>query len=213
MDTVIQFSPIRSGSTMVYNAIRLCLPEATVIKTHNLKNKADLYTLVKDDLVPMVVTFRHPIDSVVSSVLRYEKLLTAENLLEAADEVKANGLRELPLVVNRPNTLILRYEAFYGKPEMVLCALSDFFNLNIDNIGCLAAALSIEKAVETAAGFDDFYAYDTDTQIHGNHVSPYKGRPGYSRDVLAEDLYALLQGVLGDEINDYHRLERSIRTN
>ena len=58
--TIIQFSPIRSGSTLIYNYLLELGYKAR--KSHLYKNNNKNY---------YIITIRHPYNSIISSILRY----------------------------------------------------------------------------------------------------------------------------------------------
>ena len=60
---IIQCSPIRSGSTIVYNFLRELFPSAQVVKKHSYHPDFSSF--------PIVTTYRHPLDCIASSIQRY----------------------------------------------------------------------------------------------------------------------------------------------
>jgi len=80
---IIQFSPIRSGSTLVYNILR---EFSNVRKTHNISVKnGQLY----------VITYRHPYNCIISSLLRNEKKINSLNIKSEISEYLKNGGKDL----------------------------------------------------------------------------------------------------------------------
>ena len=56
-----QFSPIRTGSTLIYNYLKFLLKDYHIVKQHNInKNEIDIIT---------VITMRHPYNSILSTIL------------------------------------------------------------------------------------------------------------------------------------------------
>ncbi len=83
LPAIIQFSPIRTGSTLCYAAIRLAVPDRAVVKTHSLS--------WRHWLNPTIVTVRDRYDSVVSSARRYQLELTDETVARQARELLVHG--------------------------------------------------------------------------------------------------------------------------
>ena len=65
---IIQFSPPRTGSTLLWNTLRVCFPEREVKKVHRLSKFEKNYRSA-----PIVASIRNPLDSISSSIQRYGK--------------------------------------------------------------------------------------------------------------------------------------------
>jgi len=113
---IIQFSPIRSGSTLVYNLLSNTV-DLPVHKHHHL-TKADPKAFY-------IVTIRHPYNSIVSSILRYsEASITDEALEEHVTEYLNHG----GSVISKDNfpprdSELLFYENFVGNFELIYQAI------------------------------------------------------------------------------------------
>lgn len=76
--TIKQASPIRSGSSLVYNLLLGAFPGVTVKKCHHHNFSRGKGGGGRSS--PLVVTVRHPLNSLISSLLRKNLTLTAERL-------------------------------------------------------------------------------------------------------------------------------------
>ena len=70
--TIIQFGPPRSGTTLIYNILKDIFNDRFVEPRH--------YYREKDKKFPTVATYRHPLDSISSSILRYGLTPTNETI-------------------------------------------------------------------------------------------------------------------------------------
>ena len=77
---IIQFSPIRSGSTLVYNYLKDLNKQVT--KHHN-------YNFCKNN--KYVITIRHPYNSIISNILRKNKEINIKTLNNNMKEYISNG--------------------------------------------------------------------------------------------------------------------------
>ena len=68
---LVQFSPPRSGSTLVYNIMREIFPHKKIFKVHTFRAMCNE--------MPVVVTYRHPLDCIASSIIRYKKNLLKQS--------------------------------------------------------------------------------------------------------------------------------------
>ena len=113
---IIQFSPIRSGSTLVYNLLSNTV-DLPVHKHHHLTEV--------DPKAFYIVTIRHPYNSIVSSILRYsEASITDETLEEHITEYLNHG----GSVISKDNfpprdSELLFYENFVGNFELIYQAI------------------------------------------------------------------------------------------
>ena len=62
---IIQFGLIRSGSTLIYNILIEIFPENLILKTHNFPSKWQCI-----QRIPIVCTYRDPLDIICSSIKR-----------------------------------------------------------------------------------------------------------------------------------------------
>ena len=178
---IIQFGMIRSGSTLIYNILKELFPDYTIIKTHaHSRNWKEIF-LKK---IPLVCTYRDPLDIICSSIKRYEKLGTREVIDEQIKELKQNGfddfikLEKIPRFVDK-NKLNLKYENFYNNFDYIFKELEDFFNIQISSNlrSKIERKLSIEEVKEKTRKFKTFEEYDINSHWHGKHISNNNGIP------------------------------------
>ena len=119
--TIIQFGPPRSGTTLVYNILKDIFPKRSVETRHYYRDK--------DKKFDTVVTYRNPLDSIVSSILRY-KLNPSEDVIKKQIlEFEKNGIWTVLKITNNKNVLMLKYEDFLNNYENIYNKLEPFFNI------------------------------------------------------------------------------------
>ena len=191
---VIQFSPVRTGSTLVYNLLRECLPDKTVTKVHT-------YSCHFSHL-PIVATTRHPFDC-IASIIQINKEAPDEKTIRAAvANYHANGGRDLLRIKNHRKLLLLRYEEFVDDYEPIFAGLESLFGLSIgpERRNELTQKYNIESARKIAAGQGEFAKWDPVTLLHGQHISKFGGRPSYHKDYFTETHLQLLRSLCQDDL-------------
>ena len=180
---IIQFSPIRSGSTLVYNILREF--SNNVRKTHNISVKnGQLY----------VITYRHPYNCIVSSLLRNEKKINSLNIKSEISEYLKNGGKDLlENDLLKKNILLLQYEEFFNNYEVIYNKLENFLNINIDENKKieLSKKYHITNVKKMTNKFKTFKEYDKTTHLHGKHISEYDGQTDYKKILSENDIYVL----------------------
>jgi len=170
---IIQFSPPRTGSTLVFNVLREIFPGRRIDKSHNYETKFEKY--------PVVVTYRHPLDAIASSIQRYGRTPTDEEIEKQIKEFEDNSLWDILSIRHQSNVLMLKYEEFYKDYDYIFDALEKFFGLTIsaDKRREITNRYNIEAVDEQVRDYGDFQTYDKVTQLHGRHISTYKGGVNY----------------------------------
>ncbi len=186
---IIQFSPPRSGSTLVYNILREIFPNKNIDKKHSYPEN--------DQKFPVVVTYRHPLDSIASSIQRYELEVNQEILKQQVAEFEENGIWDVLKIKDDPNVLMLRYEDFVHDFRVIFNEIETFFNVQISEekkqvINEKYQIKSVENVVKKMGNFEN---YDKVTNWHGKHISGYKGRPYYFKEFFEEEQIAYLEGA------------------
>jgi len=179
---IIQFGPIRSGSTLVYNYLKELFPKYHVVKTHQIsaaecnKNK-------------VVVTVRNPLDCLASSIIRHDLNPNEIDLSKHIEEFRKHGLNDLMTIFNHPNVLLLRYEDFRKDSNIIVNELEQYFNTSFDNkqIEQVIENLRIEKVEKLVSKIKEFGTYDKKNLFHGKHVSQFKGEAGYYKKVFNKE--------------------------
>jgi hypothetical protein len=184
--SIIQFSPPRSGSTLVYNILRVIEEKSAIEKRHNL-NEGEFANFSNLRIVSSV---RDPVDSIASSLLRYEKKPTKGSVADQIKEFKQNGLLQMTKVRGWDNALVLRYEDFVKNWGFLFENLEAFFGYKIPyrKRKVCEENFNIESVYNKGLALGSFSNYSVVDQIHGKHVSQFKGQFGYGYTMLGEDL-------------------------
>ena len=188
---IIQFSPIRSGSTLVYNILR---EFSNVRKTHNISVKnGQLY----------VITYRHPYNCIISSLLRNEKKINSLNIKsEISEYLKNGGKNLLENDLLKKNILLLQYEEFFNNYEVIYNKLENFLNINIDENKKieLSKKYHITNVKKMTNKYKTFKEYDKTTHLHVKHISEYDGQTDYKKILSENDIYVLKENKSLNEI-------------
>ena len=174
---IAQFSPPRSGSTLVYNLLREIFPKKKIFKVHTLRIMC--YEL------NVVGTYRHPLDCIASSIIRYNKKPTEEEI-QRQIKIFNQPLHNLLTSKKMSNVLLLKYERFLNDFEYIFDNFEKFFEIKIteDQRKNLTDEYKIENVEKKLSG-GGFAEMDKKTQLHGNHISKYKGASGYYNDFFS----------------------------
>jgi len=192
---VAQFSPPRSGSTLVYNLLREIFPKKKIFKVHTLRNMCFELNVV--------ATYRHPLDCIASSIIRYDKQPTEEEI-QRQIKIFNQPLRNLLTAKKMDNILMLKYERFLNDFEYIFKNFEQFFNINISapQREKLIAEYKIENVEKKLSG-GGFANMDKKTQLHGNHISKYKGASGYYARFFSEDQIDFLKKTYFEVLKEF----------
>ena len=188
---LIQFSPIRSGSTLVYNILKEIFSNKMIYKRHSLR-----MTDIKKRNV--IITYRNPLDCLTSSFKRYGLEVNDNNIKDQILELKRNGLDDLLIIFDAENVLKLKYEDFYNDYDFVFDKLEIFFGINIaqEMRQKIEQKFKIDKVIEFTKKYEDFSKYDKSTHLHGNHISNSKGKPNSYVDFFNAEQLLFIQNEL-----------------
>lgn len=185
---IIQFSPIRSGSTLIYNY--LLELGYKPIKRHS-------YININETKFYYIITIRHPYNSIISSILRYEQEINVNTIKKHINEYLINGGQDI--ISNDftgNNYCVLFYENFLNNHDLILNKLEKFFNIKYKSElkNKIKSKLEINNVKEQIIknGHTKFSSYDRKTNFHGNHISKYNGKIDYKK-MLNKDELILLQ--------------------
>lgn len=186
---IIQFSPPRSGSTLVFNIVREVLPDRKIDKTHNYNPKFAKHKVV--------VTYRHPLDSIASGIQRYGRTPSDQEIENQIEEFNASGIWELLDIRDKLNVLMLRYDNFYNNFAYIFDSLEKFFRIEIpeEQRAEISEKYKIEVVQKVAQQFDSFHAFDEVTHWHGKHISEYKGTTYYYKEFFTRPQIDYLKSV------------------
>ncbi len=182
LSPVIQFGPPRTGSTLVWNAVRAICPELEVPKRH------DLSFLHRSPLcrARFIATVRDPSDIIASMLGVSELTPTPEAVDSKIEELARQGMADAIWLRNHSRALILRYEDFYGDFDRLFTPIEGFLGKRAEASARkdFERRFSIDAVRERAEKLQSFDRFDPQDQIHGRHVSRQSGRPGYHHEVL-----------------------------
>ena len=209
---VLQYSPGRSGSTMLYHVLQHL--GTNVHKTHEC-----LQTEAK-----VVITYRHPCD-VFCSFFRISQDLDGDDDLKRAMHrwwnpllhlTTTRGIRYVRKGYARLQKYLgsdmkmcfLRYERFKDDYEYLFDSLEPFLHISIprERRDQVREATSFEKNKSAAAAYSSFKEFDTATLLHGKHLG--SGAVDQWRSVCPSWMQSLVETRLRDEISLYESLAR-----
>jgi len=193
---LVQFSPPRSGSTLVYNLMREIFSNKKIFKVHTLRSMC--YEL------KVVATYRHPLDCIASSIIRYGKSPTDDEIQRQL-EIFNQPLRNLITANKMDNILLLRYEEFVNDFDYIFDHFELFFKIKIqpEKRKALISEYKIESVQKKLKG-GGFEALDKKTQLHGNHISKFKGASGYYNDFFNDEQIDFLKKSYFEVINEFN---------
>ena len=183
---IIQFSPPRSGSTLVYNYLLELGYRPTKEHKYGIYDSKNQY----------IITIRHPYNSIISSILRYDQDINDKTIEDQIKEYLMNGGEDL--ITNNfteNNHCILFYENFFKNHDLILNKLELFFNRTYDSElkNKIKCKLEIENVKSTIIknGYTTFSSYDSKTHFHGKHISEFNGTIDYNKILNKDELNVL----------------------
>ena len=190
---IIQFSPQRSGSTLVFNILKDLFPTHVVLKKHN-------YSL-DDKNFPTVITYRHPYDSIASLFLKDKIIPTEKTMEDAIIEFREGGWNDFFNQFNSKKILFLRYEDFCNNFDYMLDSLEDYFDIKISKKKRfkLKAKYEISNVKKKIEKFKDFSEYDDVSHFHGNHISKFSGSSNTYKKIFTSNQIKILDKYFGEE--------------
>ena len=195
-----QFSPIRTGSTLIYNILKELLPH-NIQKIHTyIHNKNDTY----------FCTIRHPYNSVISLILCEKKEINKKNLLRSISVYLQQGGKDIiqKNFINNENILKLKYEEFNNNIPFIIEEISKFLKIEVseEKIKELTNKYNKENVKKITNKYSDFSGYCKDTHFHGNHISKYNGDMNYIK-LLDDKLIKILEKdrMLNKIIQEYYK--------
>jgi hypothetical protein len=196
---IIQFSPIRTGSTLIFNVLVDLFPKKRIKKTHTYDAA---YARLKT-----VCTIRHPLDSIASTIKTKRELkLTPEQVFrQSVAEFEDSGIRDIIRMVGQPNTLIFKYEEFIEDLEPVFDRIEAAFGRKIpeQERARIKEKQSIDAVASRSSALGEFSNWDPVTKLHGNHISDTKGRPNVYKTFFTEEQIAELEERYGDFLDKF----------
>lgn len=185
--TIVQFSPIRTGSTLLFNILQELFPRHSIEKQHT-------YGWYFNHL-KVVASVRSPYDCIGSLLKAHNREITAENLLWATERFLKFGANEIITVADQKNVLLLRYEDFLNNYGYIYDSFEEFFELSInletrEKINHKFSLESVKKIMNTKEGFSEWCEK---SKIHGNHISPENGRVGSGKEIFSPEQVGFIE--------------------
>lgn len=195
-NTIIQFSPPRSGSTLVTNILKEILPEKKILKQHNYIEQSE------SSKIPVVVTYRHPLDCIASAIQAYKLNPTDKVIKERIISLEKCGIWDVLKIKHNPNVLMLRYEYFVDDFEIIYSELERFFQIKISqekrrDVTKRYQISEVENRIEKM-NLSSFNEYDKASLWHGNHISKYKGKPFYYQDFFTNQQIDYMKSIYSE---------------
>lgn len=174
---LIQFSPPRTGSTLLWNILRVCLPSVQVVKQHTLTAYQKCF-LNRSKIVSSV---RNPLDAVASSIQRYDRYPSRKEVEHQIAQFKQNGIWDVLWAKRNSRALVLKYEDFVNDYNFIYDKLELFLGVRIlqEHKDYIATEFSIDAVKRKSEKLKKFTNEDKDTHIHGQHISRFQGTVGY----------------------------------
>jgi len=107
-------------------------------------------------------------------------------------------MRELASICNKSNVLVLRYEDFLNNHDYIFTRFEEFFSLSIAPSlkEEFCEQFKVDKVHEKSQALGDFSQWDKNDQVHGKHVSKYKGQPGTAMRIFSREQLLRIQSEL-----------------
>ena len=185
---MVQFGPPRSGSTLVFNIMNDLFPRKKIFKVHT-------YRLLCEKL-PVVATYRHPFDSVASSLIRYGHDTPSDELVDKQIATFLElGLNDISHLLSRKDAVVLKYEEFSCDFNVIFDALEKLSGISIspDTRNMLQQKYNIENVEKSISSMKDFTEHDKKALWHGKHISKHKGATGYYKEFFTKPQIARME--------------------
>lgn len=186
----IQFGPIRSGTTLIWNILKEFFPY--IKKTHTFPSKKE-YKIIS--------TIRDPRDILKSlliislskkkeSLTQSSKKITLEMINFEIQKIKKLGLDYLLNNKHHKNILILRYELFHNNYNYIFDNLEKFLNLKISPEKRIEIQnkYNIKNLKKISKEQQHFRNWDKKTLIHGKHISA-NPEPGSWKEYIPKEYH------------------------
>lgn len=193
--TIIQFSPGRSGSTLVWNILKQLIGP-NVQKTHHITSRQIDCKIIS--------TIRDPRDILKSRLLITEKKIT-KSLIDC--EIKLmlrHGMLKLIEIKNRSNVLILKYESFWNNYDFIFDSLETFLNITITQTQRkqIDAKVNLETMKKISDKYSNFSNHDSETGVHGKHISS-NPEPNQWKSIIPAEFHKYILEKLGKYLTEF----------
>ena len=218
---IFQISPIRTGTTLIWNILRKIFSQIEVYKA----NQLDEYvrkSLDEDSNIKVVSTIRDPRDTLCSYMTIWYELWNENNIInkkrldESIDFLRSysGGFDDFIELCNINDNLVLKYELFWDDYDYIFNEFEKFFNINIDNKMRikLENECNVKAHKKIADKFDTFFPIennvDLETLIHGKHISGTNGRPTQWKNIIPEEYQEFVTDKFKDILSIFDYREK-----
>ena len=175
---IIQFAPIRTGSTVLWQMLDYLFEDRTytknkwkhpnyVVKAHKLHKK-----YVKEGNV-YFITIRNPLEAIASTIrVRFFEQPLSETF-EMITQLMIGMFEQVYKIRNDPNVFVFRYENFHNNYGVFLDKIEEIFEIKIndEHKAEMLKKFSREGNLKISKEFDSFQELDPHTLVHGDHVA------------------------------------------
>jgi len=175
---VMQISPHRTGSTLVYNILRYLFEDGRNLSSSGFNNKN--HKVIKShvtyhfnfDREIYFVTIRDPLESFYSWCTAHSIKENDEKFISHIEEDIECWKEINSLLKKKKKVVVLRYEEFVKDTNIIFDAIEKAFSINIDKSDkdFLTKTLSKENVLAFSKQIPSFSRADPCTNIHGKHI-------------------------------------------
>ncbi len=199
---ILQYSPARTGSTLVFNILNFIFEDILadhqckskrVIKTHSPKKYTSLKK--KNHDVYLIATIRHPLDTLASALTFYysEKQTFSKDELNVHLDRIIKQNRELYTLLKKipaERKMILKYELMVKNYDYIFHNIKKLFGISLTEKSKHEMKQHFSRAsmLKVSERFDHSLANDPTTGIHGNHINDVHWKEDISEQYLTEVL-------------------------
>jgi len=200
---IIQYSPHRTGSTLVYNVLRYLFEDDEQMKVlgyffrdkkkvlENKVIKTHFSWSCNKEGTCIFATVRHPVDAVVSymRIMKIKRSGPIKTLIQkhfaywnTLQKLKAQGKK----------VVLLRYEDFSENIDHIFDRIEENLDISIgeQDKNILREAFSRDNVKQHIKKFSSFNKKDI-THLHGNHIDTFKEK-NFDREKAAKKVIELL---------------------
>jgi hypothetical protein len=162
---IFQFSVPRTGSTLMFNALRFACSGTEVIKTHNFQDHHGS-PISPDDVI--VATVRDWRDAAVS----YHSTQEDKSLYACVCEIEEWLKLFVKMTQLGNRKMIVRYEDVYDDYDLLLDTITDFTGSpKTYDRGQFNSMYGVKRVKEVSDELGSFDKVDHATGVHGKHIN------------------------------------------
>lgn len=197
---LLLFSPVRTGSTLLFNVLK---------KIYTYKIYKLHYCKLKNDYKYVVISYRNPLDSILSIINTQKKEITNDSVVFYTNSyLKCGGetlIKNFRHFKQQDKILLLKYENFYNNYEHMYEKFEKHLNIKITakKRKEMTDELCVKSVLKKIDKFASFNEFDKETHYHGLHISKNKGNTNqykiYFTDEQIKSIKCILFEKLGNE--------------